>query len=115
MDPSTSTASPARPSFSIRTFVPMLALCRSPISTFNGTFNRLPPFLRLTHAYRYENLTLSSLEAVDGVDSTQGSDAGSSSQRGGRGRGRGRGDNTAIDTVVEGMPTEQQLGGSTLG
>jgi len=25
--------------------------------------NRLPPFLRLTHAYRYENPTLSSLEA----------------------------------------------------
>jgi len=42
------------------------------------------------------------------VDSTQGSDAGSSSQRGGRGRGRGhgRGDNTTIDTVTEGMPTE---------
>jgi hypothetical protein len=48
---------------SIRTFVPTLALYRSPTSTFNGTFNRLPPFLRLTHAYRYENLTLSSLEA----------------------------------------------------
>jgi len=42
------------------------------------------------------------------VDSTQGSDAGSNNQRGGcgRGRGRGRGDNTAIDIVVEGMPTE---------
>jgi len=38
------------------------------------------------------------------VDSTQGSDVGSSSQRGGHGRGRG--DNTTIDTVVEGMPTE---------
>jgi len=42
--------------------------------------------------------------AADGVDNTQGSDAGSSSQRGGRGRGRG--DNTTIDTVVEGMPIE---------
>jgi len=42
------------------------------------------------------------------VDSTQGSDAGSSSQRGGhgRGRGRGQGDNIAIDIIVEGMPTE---------
>jgi len=41
------------------------------------------------------------------VDSTQGSDAGSNSQHGGRGcgHGRGRGDNTAIDTIVEGMPT----------
>jgi hypothetical protein len=38
------------------------------------------------------------------VDSTQGSDASSSSQRGGRGRGRG--DNTTIDTIVEGMPTK---------
>ncbi len=48
---------------SIRTFVSTLVLCRSPTSTFNGTFNRLPPFLCLTHAYRYENPTLSSLEA----------------------------------------------------
>jgi hypothetical protein len=48
---------------SIRTFVPTLVLWRSPTSTFNGTFNRLPPFLHLTHAYRYENPTLSSLEA----------------------------------------------------
>jgi hypothetical protein len=48
---------------SIHTFVPTLVLCRSPTSTFNGTFNRLPPFLRLTHAYRYENPTISSLEA----------------------------------------------------
>jgi len=40
------------------------------------------------------------------VDNRQGSDAGSSNQRGGRGRGRGRGDNTAINTIVEGMPTE---------
>jgi hypothetical protein len=42
------------------------------------------------------------------VDNTQGSDAGSSSKRGGRGRGCGRGqsDNTTIDNVVEGMPTE---------
>ncbi len=47
-------------------------------------------------------------QAVDKVDTTHGSDVGSSSQRGGRGRGRGhgRGDNTTIDTVVEGMPTE---------
>jgi hypothetical protein len=41
----------------------MLALCRSPTSTFNGTFNRLPPFFRLTHAYKYENPTLSNFEA----------------------------------------------------
>ncbi len=45
------------------------------------------------------------------MDNTQGSDAGSSSQRGDRGRGcgRGRGDNTAIDTVVEGYLQNSSL------
>jgi hypothetical protein len=57
-----------------------------------------------THVNKHRELREQRQQVVDGVDSTQGSDAGSSSQRGGRGRGRG--DNTAIDTIVEGMLTE---------
>ncbi len=61
-----------------------------------------------TRVNRRRELREQRQQAIDGVDSTQGSDASSSSQRGGRGRGcgHGRGDNTAIDTVVEGMPTK---------
>ncbi len=58
-----------------------------------------------TRVNRRRELREQHQQAADGVDSTQGSDAGSSSQRGGRGRGCGRGDNTTIDTIVEGMPT----------
>jgi hypothetical protein len=60
-----------------------------------------------TRVNRRRELREQRQQAIDGVDNTQGSDAGSSSQRGGRGRGcgRGRGDNTTIDNVVEGMPT----------
>jgi hypothetical protein len=59
-----------------------------------------------THVNRCRELREQRQQAADEVDSTQGSDAGNSSQHGGRGHGHGRGDNIAIDTVVEGMPTE---------
>jgi len=59
-----------------------------------------------TRVNRRRELREQRQQAADGVDRTHGSDAGSSSQRGGRGRGHGRGDNTTIDIVVEGMPTE---------
>jgi hypothetical protein len=59
-----------------------------------------------TRVSRRKKLREQRQQAADGVDSTQGSDAGSSNQCGGRGRGHGRGDNIAIDTVVEGMPIE---------
>jgi hypothetical protein len=57
-----------------------------------------------TRVNRRRELKEQRQQAVDEVDSTHGSDSGSSSQRGGRGRGRS--DNTAIDTVVEGMRTK---------
>ncbi|CAM6019637.1 unnamed protein product [Sphagnum balticum] len=83
----------------------MLDIRDKQISTSVATI--LPPY---TNTMK-DSMGLPCVHVIDtylraNAGSLQGSDAGSNSQRGGRGRGRGRGDNTAIDIVVEGMPTE---------